>query len=83
MKRTFSFDLPLDRAKNASPKDLKCKEKRYEEAMQFNKSIEDKKINPKIPAIERYTGVMFKAFDYLSLSKEEQQKANESIVIIS
>ena len=78
--RSFSFSLPLAIAANATPKDLKCKDKRYEEGIALNKTVEQW---PYLPAIQRYTGVMFKALDYHVMAKDWQDYANQHILIVS
>ena len=79
-KLTFSFSLPLDIAKNATEKDLKCTGKRYEEWFSLNNSLWKNQV---LPAIERYTWVMFKAIDYDSFSESQQRDFDDSVLIVS
>jgi len=66
-KVSFRFKKPLDIAKNATEKDLKCSGKRYEEGIELNSNIES---SLKIAAIERYSGVMYNAIDYLGMNSQ-------------
>lgn len=76
----YNFEKPLDIAKNATEKDLKCKEKRYEEGIALNTEIE---ISPKLPSIERYSWVMYNAIDYSWMSPEWKQYFSENFLILS
>lgn len=60
-KLSFNFKKPFEIAINASEKDLKCKDKRYQEGIELNKNIQT---SEKLPAIERYSWVMYNAIDY-------------------
>lgn len=79
-QRSFVFDLPFDIATSATEKDLKCSGKRYEEGMMFNKNIKKGAV---LPAIERYSGVMFKAIDYVGMSDQGQQYFDNHFLILS
>ena len=79
-QRTFVSDLPLDIAISATPKDLKCKWARYEEGMGFNTMIET---GPVLPAIRRYSGVMYNAIWYETMSEDGQRFFDEHILILS
>lgn len=79
-KISFKFEKPLDIAINATEKDLKCKEKRYEEGIQLNKNIEKWEI---LPAIERYSWVMYNAIDYDGMSKVWKRYFENNFMILS
>ena len=79
-QRTFLSDLPLDIAISATPKDLKCKGERYEERIGLNTMIET---GPVLPAIHRYSGVMYNAIWYEELSEDGQRFFDEHILILS
>lgn len=51
----------------------------FEQIIEFFQDF-DQKLT--LPAINRYSGVMFNAIDYPSLSIEQQQNANESVLFI-
>ena len=63
-KLAFEFEKPLEIAKNASEKDLKCKGKRYEEAISLNQHINS---SPVLPAIDRYNGVIYSHIGYTDM----------------
>lgn len=77
---TFKFKLPIDIAKNATPIDLKCKDKKYQEAISLNHNI---KKSPTAPAINRYTWVMYSAIDYHNLDDSSKQHFDDHVLIIS
>lgn len=77
---TIQLDLPVSIAVGATPKDLKCSGKRYEEGIELNKHINHW---PFMRAIERYTGVMFKAIEHETLSKKAQQYFDAHVRIFS
>lgn len=77
---SFNFSKPLELAIQATPKDLKCTWTRYEEWIWFNKSINQW---PWIEAMARYSGVMFKAIDYVSLNAQQQSYFDKSVLILS
>lgn len=77
---SFEFKKPLKLAKNATEKDLKCKEKRYEEGIQLNKNIEKWEL---LPAIERYSWVMYSAIDYSWMSEEWKKYFEDNFLILS
>lgn len=78
--RTFDFDLPIDIARSATPKDLKCKDSRYIEWIELNKNIDK---NPVLPAISRYSGVMYKSIEYDSMDMDSQKYFDEHVLILS
>jgi cytoplasmic iron level regulating protein YaaA (DUF328/UPF0246 family) len=78
---SIRFDTyPRDILHHATPKDLKCTGSRYEQALQLNKTITT---SPVLPAMHRYTGVLYKALDYHHLSKDQQHYINTHVGIIS
>lgn len=79
-KLTFEFEKPLDIAASASEKDLKCKGKRYQEALSLNACIEN---SPTLPAIARYTGVMYDHIWYFSMSAAAKKFFDEHFLILS
>ena len=66
-KLTYIFDKPVEIAKNASEKDMKCSGNRFAEAIFLNENIEK---SVTLPATDRYNGVMFSAINYATLSAE-------------
>ncbi len=76
----YNFEKPLGIAKNATEKDLKCKEKRYEEGIALNTDIET---SPKLSSIERYSWVMYNTIDYSWMSSEWKQYFTENFLILS
>lgn len=79
-KLSFVFEKPLTIASQATEKDLKCTGKRYEEGITLNTQIADSEV---LPAIERYTGVMYHAIDYISMNQTEQRYFEENFLILS
>ena len=77
---SFVFKKPLSIAENASEKDLKCKDKRYEQGIDLNKNIANSQL---LPAIERYSGVMYNAIDYVWMSKEWKAYFEDTFKILS
>ena len=79
-KLSFDFKKPFEIAVDATEKDLKCKDKRYEEGIQLNKNIEKWEI---LPAIERYSWVMYKAIDYTWMSGVWKNYFEDNFLILS
>ncbi|PZM85728.1 hypothetical protein DLH72_01525 [Candidatus Gracilibacteria bacterium] len=79
-KLSFVFEKPLEISKNATEKDLKCKDKRFEEAIFLNKNIENSKV---LESIKRYTGVMFSAIDYENMTEKGKNFFDENFFILS
>ena len=77
---TFDFKKPLDIASSATEKDLKCKGKRYEEALWLNQNIQK---SPTLPAILRYNGVMYNHIDYQNMSSKGKRFFDEHFLILS
>lgn len=76
----FPFEKPLEIAKNATEKDLKCKDKRFQEAIELNINILNSQTNF---AYSRYDGVMFGAIDYQNMSKKWQKYFENHFLILS
>ena len=77
---SFVFKKPLEIAKNATEKDLKCQWRRYEEAIILNIDIWN---NTCLEAIERYSGVMYNAIDYAGMNENWKIFFEESFCILS
>lgn len=76
----FDLPVPYEVVKNATSKDLKCTGKRYEEAMMVNQTIAS---SPVFPAMQRYTGVLYNALGYATMTSEQQQWIDEHVLILS
>lgn len=79
-KLSFSFEKPMEIASMASEKDLKCSGKRYEEALFLNRNLWN---SPTLPAIDRYTGVMYDHIWYFSLDVEAKEFFDQHFLILS
>ena len=77
---SFDFKKPLEIAKNATAKDLKCKDARYLEGIEMNTHVE---ISDVLPAISRYSGVMYNAIDYLWMSESWKKYFSDNFLILS
>jgi len=77
---TFDFEKPLDIAKKATEKDLKCSWKRFEEGISLNKNIDS---SWTIEAINRYSWVVFNAIWYQDLTDDEKAFINDNLYILS
>ncbi len=77
---SWNTEQSLEIASSASEKDLKCTGKRYAEAIVLNKITEQW---PFLPAIERYSGVMYSAINYQGMSSAWQHFFNQHIGILS
>lgn len=77
---SFIFEKPLKIAENASEKDLKCKEKRFLEAINLNKNIWKSEV---LEAIKRYDWVMFSNINYEEMSLQAKKFFEENFLIIS
>lgn len=78
---SFSFKKPFEIIKNTTEKDLKCTGKRYEEAKKFNQNIEN--TTEFLPAISRYSGVMYSAIDFENMSERWQNFFEKYFLIFS
>jgi cytoplasmic iron level regulating protein YaaA (DUF328/UPF0246 family) len=79
-KTSFAFEKPTKIIKHLSEKDVKCKWKRYNEALELNKNIDSW---PFMPAVERYDGVMYKAIDYKTMTPWGQHFFAHHFLILS
>lgn len=77
---SFDFQKPLDIAINATWKDLKCEGKRFNEAIELNKNINN---SGTIEAISRYDWVMFDSINYAWMKDEEKSFFDENFLILS
>jgi len=80
MHRTFDFELPVSFAVDPTEKDLKCTGKRYEEAVQLNRSLS---FSPVMKSIERYTGVFYTALGYASMDQKQKWCIDNYVLIVS
>ena len=84
--RSFVFEKPYEIALVATHKDLKCSGKRWEESKKLNQKNCDKYYSDKkecLPAIERYSGVMYTALWYTHMSRDAQIYFQDSFLICS
>lgn len=77
---SYPLKKPLGIAKKATKTDLKCKDTRYLEARSLNASIEQ---GPFMEAMRRYSGIMYGAIDYFSLSQKSQDFFAEHFLVLS
>lgn len=93
---TFDFQKPCEIAINATQKDLKCKDARYEQGIKLNKKLYS---SPSIPlnwggseqsvqgeffsAIERYSWVMYNAINYEWMSESWKKYFSDNFIILS
>lgn len=82
-KLSYDFEKPYEIVKNASEKDLKCKDERYKEAIKLNTNLENISDNNFMKAIERYTWVMFSNIDYFNLSYDSKKFFDDYFSILS
>ena len=82
-KLSFDFLKPKNIAASATEKDLKCIGKRFEEWIVLNKKCIDWKSGDYMKAIERYSGVMYNAIWYNSLSEKWRQFFDQTFLILS
>ena len=78
--RTFDFSLPLEIAEQVTMKDLKCKGERYEQGVALNKNIKKWVV---LPAIQRYSGVMYKAIWVESMQDNAKKYFHDHVLILS
>lgn len=70
----------INNSQNSAQKLLGVKGKALLNAMSANSKIES---SSTMPAIRRYTGVMYDAIDYDSLSKDQMKDFNDNVLIMS
>lgn len=79
-KNSFIFEKPLDIARQATQKDLKCIWNRFAQAIELNKSIQT---SPTLKAIHRYSGVMYNAIWYDFMENDSQKYFDTHFAILS
>ena len=77
---SFEFQKPLEIAKNATQKDLKCIGNRFLEWIELNSNILNSQTNF---AINRYDWVMYKAIDYENMTSKWQKYFENNFLIFS
>lgn len=77
---TFPLKKPEKIIKHATEKDLKCTAKRFQEAQKLNKNIQNW---PFLPAIERYSWVMYNSIWYEKMSEKWQKYFENHFLIFS
>ncbi len=82
-KLSFELKKPLDILKWVTEKDLKCSGKRFEEAKFLHQKIFSWEVLELMPAIERYSGVMYSAIHYNWMHSESQKYFDTYFLIIS
>ena len=80
---SFHFEKPEKIVKHASEKDLKCKEKRFEEAQKLNHLCIKNEVTQVIPATARYNGVMYNAIDYQGMEMNARNIFDTHFLICS
>lgn len=82
---TLSFDLekPLDLLKGVTEKDLKCRGERFKAAQSLHHTLLHKKQLEILPAIKRYSGVMYNALHYSSMNWDEKTYFDTNFFILS
>lgn len=79
-KLSFDFVKPYEIAINATQKDLKCQWNRYEEWIRLNKDINNSEL---LPAIKRYSGVMYNAINYTWMDILWQEYFEKNFLILT
>ncbi len=77
---SFVFEKPFEIAQNVTEKDLKCEWKRFAEAIELNKNIENSKT---IEAKERYSGVMYNSINYAWMTEKAKSFFDDNFLIFS
>ena len=77
---TFNLKKPFEIIQKLTPKDLKCFDNRFLEAINLNKNIEKWPFNY---AISRYNWIMYKNIDYINLSQKWQKYFDKNFLILS
>lgn len=78
----FVFEKPVEITRGVTPKDLHCKDKRFEQAQVLNSQTLSGQSDYQ-KAIHRYSGVMYNAIDYAGMSSAGQQFFEENFLVIS
>lgn len=80
----YTFEKPCSLALGATQKDLKCSGKRYEEGKKWNTQLcQTPKSVEVLPAIERYSGVMYNAIDYEWMGENAKAYFRKHFLILS
>ncbi len=79
---SFIFEKPFGIATHATPKDLHCKDKRFEEAVILNSNTLWGN-SDYMPAINRYSGVMYNAIDYVGMNDTGKLFFEENFLVVS
>lgn len=82
-KLTFNFEKPCEIASSVTEKELKCTGKRFEQALELNKSLCEWKQTQFTVAIKRYSGVMYNAIDYENMSEKGKSFFDNNFLIFS
>ena len=80
---SFGFNKPQSISVNATEKDLKCTWNRYKEGIILNKTLFSGGDIEALPAIDRYSGVMYSAIDYENMSENWKQIFENRFLILS
>lgn len=84
---SFIFKKPISIAKNVTEKDLKCSWKRFEEWLELNRELcsssDSQPTVTTIPAINRYSWVMFNAIDYVWMTDSWKKYFEEHFLVLS
>jgi cytoplasmic iron level regulating protein YaaA (DUF328/UPF0246 family) len=79
-KLAFYFKKPLEIARCATEKDLKCIWKRYEQGIGLNNAIEN---SEKLEALLRYSWVMYTAINYIWMTEQWKKYFENNFKILS
>lgn len=82
-KLSFDLEKPLDILKWVTEKDLKCSGSRFKEAQGLHQKILWGNQLEVLPAINRYSGVMYDAIDYTSMNQDETLYFDTHFLILS
>lgn len=79
----FFFSKTKTNSQKVQAKDLKCSGKRYEQAQELNFDLIENTSGDFLPAIERYSGVMYTAIAYAQMEKLAQEYFQNHFLILS
>lgn len=77
---SYIASLPYSIAIHATERDLKCTWIRYQQAIESNRMVAT---SPTLPAIERYSGTMYKAIAYDIMTESQHTLFNNHVLILS
>ena len=80
---SFNFKKPKKIAVNVDEKDLKCKWDRFLEWVNLNNTLCNWSQNEYLESINRYSGVMYNAIDYIWMNKSWKQFFEENFLVLS